>query len=263
MRARCAHGSGNTPIAPAFSGVPNRRGPNQRWRHPLPSWEQIVWREGRGGQKQARVGNGQKKMPGALTLPQDSGVQSVGAQCPNCAVPPLQPPALSPPCAKHGPGSVQVRKHRVAVFARPPRPPAPPRPTSPTPPTRPTRPAPPARPALPARPAPPTPPARPPHPANPPRPPRPARPPHPQFTAPAACTNGFGCSGELRFAAFGAPGRSWLPWVGGMVPASKGAHIANAKVASLRDLHLDLGCERVSGLHGMAPEQAGLPRGRQ
>ena len=30
---------------------------------------QIVWWWGGGGQEQARVGNGQKKMPGALTLP--------------------------------------------------------------------------------------------------------------------------------------------------------------------------------------------------
>ena len=30
---------------------------------------QIVWWGGGGGQKQARVGNGQKKMPGTLILP--------------------------------------------------------------------------------------------------------------------------------------------------------------------------------------------------
>ena len=54
-------------ITPAFSGVPNRRGPNQKWlHHPCLLGDRLF---GERGQKQARVGNGKTKMPRALTPP--------------------------------------------------------------------------------------------------------------------------------------------------------------------------------------------------
>ena len=49
------------------SWVPNRRGPNQKpLHHPCLLGGRLF---GEGGHKQARAGNGQKKMPSALTLP--------------------------------------------------------------------------------------------------------------------------------------------------------------------------------------------------
>ena len=52
-------------ITPAFLGVPNRRGQNQKWPHqPCVPGGRLF---GEGGQKQARLGNGEKKMPGALS----------------------------------------------------------------------------------------------------------------------------------------------------------------------------------------------------